>query len=81
MFSFFWQAFHLLSVKLPWDTCAPFYQVCVPYRTQSPDWVSEKVNGTEDTETDRVTNATLFCGNIEPTRVRWKSHQVHTTTL
>ena len=28
-----------------------------------------------------MTNATLFCGNLEPTRLRWKSDQVHTTTL
>ena len=27
-----------------------------------------------------MTNATLFCGNLEPTRMRWKDDQVHTTT-
>ena len=28
-----------------------------------------------------MTNATLICGNLEPTRTRWKNGQVHSTTL
>ena len=30
---------------------------------------------------NRAPLATLFCGNLEPTRMRWKNCQVHTTTL
>ena len=28
-----------------------------------------------------MSNATPFCGTLEPTRVRWKGDQVHTTSL
>ena len=29
----------------------------------------------------QVTRATLFCGNLEPTRTRWKSDQLRTTNF
>ena len=35
----------------------------------------------EKRDRDEMTNATVLCGNLDPTPMRWKNGQVHTTAL
>ena len=49
-------------------------------RARKPDISSDLVHFCHQ-DHEHVTNATVFCDNLEPTQVRWKSDQVHITTL
>ena len=42
---------------------------------------SVPARGVDHRRSATMSNATLFCGTLEPTRMRWKSAQVHTTSL